>query len=48
VNKEGVTITAMQPGDATAPPGFTINCRCRVAFDPKRDSNDRLIMKNSN
>ena len=47
-SKDGITISARQPGDVTAPPGFTINCRCRVAFEPKRDSNDRLIMKNSN
>jgi len=45
VSKNGVTVTAQQPGDVTAPAGFTINCRCRVVFEPKRDQNDRLILK---
>ena len=44
-SREGATVVAMQPGDVTAPAGFTINCRCAVAFEPKRDSNDRLILK---
>jgi hypothetical protein len=41
----GVEVDVEQPGDETAPAGFTINCRCRVAFEPKRDQDDRLIMK---
>jgi uncharacterized protein with gpF-like domain len=43
--KEGQQVVAMQPGDITAPAGFTINCRCAVGFIPKRDSNGRLILK---
>jgi Phage Mu protein F like protein len=45
VSKRGVQISVKQPGDAKAPAGFTINCRCRVAFQGKRDSNGRLITK---
>lgn len=49
--KNGVTLECQQPGDmmngqdkkSTA--AFTINCRCTVAFIPKRDSNGKLIMK---
>lgn len=44
-SKEGVPVVAMQPGDITAPAGFTINCRCAVGFIPKRDLNGRLVMK---
>lgn len=33
------------PGDATASPGNTINCRCRVTYIPKRDSQGRLIRR---
>jgi hypothetical protein len=43
---KGITIEVQQPGEATAPPGFTVNCRCRVAFEAKRDNNGRIIMKN--
>jgi hypothetical protein len=43
--KKGEAVVAMQPGDITAPAGFTINCRCTVGFIPKRDANGRLIMK---
>lgn len=45
MSKEGVEVFAMQPGDITAPAGFTINCRCAVGFVPKRDLNGRLIFK---
>jgi uncharacterized protein with gpF-like domain len=45
VGKEGQPVSAMQPGDITAPAGFTINCRCAVGFIPKRDRNGRLILK---
>lgn len=38
-------VSAMQPGDVRAPKGFTIRCRCRVAFEAKRDGNGRLIRK---
>jgi len=37
--KDGEPVAAMQPGDINAPPGFTINCRCTVAFIPRRDPN---------
>ena len=43
--KKGESVVAMQPGDISAPAGFTINCRCTVGFIPKRDANGRLIMK---
>lgn len=43
--KKGEAVVAMQPGDISAPAGFTINCRCTVGFIPKRDANGRLIMK---
>jgi mRNA-degrading endonuclease toxin of MazEF toxin-antitoxin module len=43
--KKGEAVVAMQPGDISAPAGFTINCRCTVGFLPKRDANGRLIMK---
>jgi hypothetical protein len=43
--KQGQPVVAMQPGDVTAPLGFTINCRCRVAFEGKRDKDGRLIRK---
>lgn len=45
VSKKGVAIEVQQPGDINAPAGFTINCRCRVAFIGKRDQNGSLIMK---
>jgi uncharacterized protein with gpF-like domain len=45
MGKEGQQVSAMQPGDINAPPGFTINCRCAVGFIPKRDKNGRLILK---
>ena len=43
--KKGEAVVAMQPGDISAPPGFTINCRCTVGFIPKRDANGKLVMK---
>lgn len=43
--KKGEPVAAMQPGDITAPAGFTINCRCAVGFIPKRDANGRLVFK---
>ena len=43
--KKGEAVVAMQPGDISAPAGFTINCRCTVGFIPKRDANGRLVMK---
>ena len=42
-SRSGATVEAMQPGDIEAPAGFTINCRCRVAFIPRRDAQGRLI-----
>jgi uncharacterized protein with gpF-like domain len=42
---KGTEAVAMQPGDPNAPAGFTINCRCTIAFEPKRDENGRLIPK---
>lgn len=43
--RTGQEATAQQPGDAQAPAAFTINCRCTVAFEPKRDARGRLIRK---
>ena len=45
--KKGEPVVAMQPGDLSAPAGFTINCRCTVGFIPKRDANGNLIFKPS-
>jgi hypothetical protein len=41
----GRVVTAQYPGDPRAPKGFTIGCRCTVAFIPRRDSDGNLIMK---
>lgn len=35
----------MQPGDPNASPGNTINCRCAVGFEAKRDNNGKIIRK---
>ena len=45
VGRKGLVAEAMQPGDQEAPPGFTINCRCVLAFVNVRDSQGRLIRK---
>ncbi|WP_395045937.1 phage minor head protein [Flavobacterium sp.] len=34
------------PGDIKASPGNVINCRCTIAFIPKRDADGMLIVKN--
>ena len=34
------------PGDAKASAGNTSNCRCAIAFVPKRDADGMLILKN--
>jgi hypothetical protein len=44
-DKVGRPIVVEAPGDPTAPKGFTINCRCAVAFIPRRDADGQLIMK---
>ena len=44
-DKVGRPIVVDAPGDPRAPRGFTINCRCAVAFIPRRDANGQLIMK---
>jgi uncharacterized protein with gpF-like domain len=38
----------LYPGDAQAPAAQTINCRCRVIYEPKRDSSGNLIMRDIN
>lgn len=43
LNKE--VAVAMQPGDITSPPDFTINCRCVIGFESQRDANGKLIRK---
>ena len=44
--KKGDLVLAGFPGDPTAPAGFTINCRCAVGFEARRDANGKLIKKN--
>jgi uncharacterized protein with gpF-like domain len=36
----------LYPGDANASAGNTINCRCRVLYEAKRDTAGNLIMRN--
>lgn len=43
--KKGDLVFAGFPGDPTTPAGFSINCRCTVGFEGRRDSNGRLIRK---
>jgi hypothetical protein len=43
--KKGDLVVAGFPGDPTTPAGFSINCRCTVGFEPKRDANGKLIRK---
>jgi len=43
--KKGDLVLAGFPGDPTTPAGFSINCRCTVGFEPKRDVNGKLIRK---
>jgi uncharacterized protein with gpF-like domain len=38
----------LYPGDANASAGNTINCRCRVLFQAKRDQAGNLIMREQN
>ena len=45
LGKKGDTVTAQFPGDPTTPAGFTINCRCTIAFIPRRDQFGNLILK---
>jgi len=45
VGRTGKIAVAQQPGDPEAPAAFTVNCRCTIAFEPKRDANGRLIRK---
>ena len=40
-----ITASADYPLDPSAPAAFTINCRCVLGFENKRDANDRLIPK---
>ena len=40
---KGVQAVADHPGDPKAPAAFTVNCRCVVGFEAKRDANGRLI-----
>lgn len=43
--KKGDLVLSGFPGDPTTPAGFSINCRCTVGFEGRRDSNGRLIRK---
>jgi uncharacterized protein with gpF-like domain len=45
IGLNGVEAVAMQPGDITAPPDFTINCRCVIGFTSQRDAKGKLIRK---
>lgn len=38
----------LYPGDANAHASNTINCRCRVIYEPKRDANGNLVMRDQN
>jgi uncharacterized protein with gpF-like domain len=38
----------LYPGDSNAHASNTINCRCRVIYEPKRDSAGNLIMRDIN
>lgn len=42
---KGIIANAQYPLDAQAPAAFTINCRCVLGFENKRDANGRLIPK---
>ena len=42
---KGIIANAQYPLDAQAPAAFTINCRCVLGFENKRDSQGRLIPK---
>lgn len=42
---KGDLVLAGFPGDPTTPPGFSINCRCTVGFEARRDANGKLILK---
>lgn len=46
LGKKGDVVLADYPGDPTTPAGFTINCRCTIGFEGRRDANGRLIVKN--
>lgn len=41
----GRVVMSQFPGDPRAPKGFTIGCRCTLAFVPRRDSDGNLVMK---
>jgi hypothetical protein len=43
VGKNGIQAVAQCPLDPQAPAAFTINCRCVLGFENKRDANGRLI-----
>ena len=45
IGMKGVEAVADFPLDPKAPAAFTINCRCTIAFEGKRDANGRLIPK---
>ena len=45
VDRFGRVILADMPGDPKTPIGFTINCRCTVAFIPRKDNNNNIIQK---
>lgn len=42
---KGIIANAQYPLDAQAPAAFTINCRCVLGFENKRDANGNLIPK---
>ena len=42
---KGIQAVAQYPLDAQAPAAFTINCRCVLGFEYKRDENGELIPK---
>lgn len=45
IGRKGTTAVAQCPCDPAAPAAFTINCRCVMGFENKRDAQGRLIPK---
>lgn len=43
----GITEQMLYPGDAKASAANTINCRCRIVHEPKRDSQGNLIRRST-
>jgi hypothetical protein len=44
----GQFVPMQAPGDPSAPASLTINCRCRITFESKRDGQGNLIPRRAN